>query len=183
MRLFVLLGLASVVWACTQSEQSVRAEPSVSDEVVIVSPAVPGALAIVTDRGQLKVVEDTHYVDGGFSVDGRLYVGSEATSRERYKQHSAEDRLKIASDGNLLFDGQAVQLPRNARVREIYKAVVWAGWVIILARTSESDSTANMKPPFFANELVAFKQDRTKAMIRWLAAFPGQEISILKPAR
>ena len=176
MRFLNWFVVATIAISCGNAGET---EPSITEEVVMVSPAVPGELVVV-DRGDHLEVVEPKYLDGAVQVDQMVYPLDEALSSKLHESHKAGSRLTVSDSGQLSFDGRAISLPKKAKVRQIWKAIVWRKWVIILARTSESDAIAKMEPPFLCNELVAFRVDGTKPMIRWLASFPGKHLSILR---
>jgi hypothetical protein len=177
MRFLHWFVIATIAISCGNAWET---QPSVREEVVMVSPAVPGDLVVV-DRGDHLEVLEPKYLDGAVQVDQTAYPLDEALSSKLYESYKAGSRLTVSEGGQLCFDGRVINLPKKAKVRQIWKAIVWRRWVIVLARTSESDAIANLEPPFLCNELVAFRVDGTKPMIRWLASFPGKRLSILRP--
>jgi hypothetical protein len=112
-----------------------------------------------------------------YMIDGLMYPLNWNGVRERRRKLDVRPRLAIKADG-LYFDGRSVEMPRNMKMRNIWDAVLWNGWVLCLGRTSNTDREANDKPPFFASELVAFNAADRRATVRYLSFNPPSETAI-----
>jgi hypothetical protein len=83
---------------------------------------------------------------------------------------TVKSRLSI-KDEKLYFDKKQINLQNGLKMREIWEAISWHGWIISLGRTSASDMQANLRPPFLSNELITFQAESNTAQVRWLSAF------------
>jgi hypothetical protein len=148
-----------------------------SEEKVFLD-GIPGTVVVDIHEGELRIRKAEYSPDGKtYMMDDSLYPIDWNVVRENRKRLDVRPRLLVKSD-LLHFDGQTVELPRGVKMREVWAAVLWNGWVLCLGRTSNTDKQANDKPPFFASELIAFRPVDRKATVHYLTFHPPGDSTI-----
>jgi hypothetical protein len=148
-----------------------------SEEKVFLD-GIPGTIVVDTQQGELRIRKAEYGLDGNtYMMDGRLYPIDWGEVRENARKFDVKRRLSLKS-ALLYFDDKAVALPQEVKMREVWAAVLWNGWVLCLGRTSNTDKEANDTPPFFASELVAFRPLDRKATVRYLTFSPPGKTTI-----
>lgn len=142
-------------------------------QAVFVQPAVPGPMSIEIVDGNLEIEKAAVEV-GAFRIGGRVFPLDWNIAARNLADASVKSRLEIKSD-SLYFDGKQINLPNKAKIRALWEAVEWKGWVICLGRTSVTDKEADMRPPFLSNELITFKVVGQEAQVQTLAPQPPSE--------
>jgi len=120
--------------------------------------------------------------EASYLVDGGRYYVDENVIDANYKNHEIGQALTIKDD-KMLYDGIPVSFPYGVKMRNVWQAVLWNGWVICLGRTSRTDDSAKLRPPFFATELITFSVQERVARVRWIMFSPpsGTRLFILDP--
>ena len=122
------------------------------------------------EGGHIQFRRATPIEGGGFLVDHKKFYPDQKVVESRYREHQIVDRLLI-KEGALYLEGRPVRLPPDVKIRTIYQAILWRGWVICLCRTSLSDSLLSLRPPFVATELITFSTSDMAAKVKWLSSF------------
>jgi hypothetical protein len=176
--IYVVLGAFTPNAGCGKSNGfASHAVAAGADEKVFLA-SVDGSLVVDVNHGELRIRKVEWAPDGStYMIDGKVFPLDWTAVREKMTKLSVKDRLAVKSEG-LHFDGRAVDLPRGVKMRSIWEAVLWNGWVLCLGRTSNTDKEANDRPPFFASELVAFKSAKPQALVRYLTFSPASETAI-----
>lgn len=122
------------------------------------------------------------YGPTSYLVDGMRYHLDENMIEANYKNHEIRQALTI-KDESLFYEGAPVTLPPKVKMRNLWQAVLWEGWVICLGRTSKTDASAQLKPPFFATELITFRVRQRVAKVMYINFNPpsGTRLFILDP--
>jgi hypothetical protein len=132
---------------------------------------------IEIENGQISIKKtgDPELKYNAYSCGNRIFPMSWDVSLRHLREMTVKSRLSIKQD-SLYFDGKQINLEKGLKMREIWDAISWHGWIICLGRTSASDMQANLRPPFLSNELITFKAESNTAQVRWLSAFaPADE--------
>jgi len=111
-------------------------------------------------------------------VDGLKFYPDWKQIESRYKEHQAVDRIKVKDD-ELYFNEQPVQFAQDVKMRLVYQAILWNGWVICLGRTSNTDREAALRPPFLEVELITFSPSERIAHVKWLSAFAPTDTRLI----
>jgi hypothetical protein len=157
---------------------TVLSAPAAGAEEKVFLASVDGQLVVDINHGDLRIRKAEWAPDGNtYMVDGRIYPLNWNAVQENRKKLDVKRRLGIKLE-RLHFDGKTVNLPRGVKMRIVWQAVLWNGWVLCLGRTSNTDKQANDTPPFFASELVAFKPGELQAIVRYLTFSPPFETAI-----
>jgi hypothetical protein len=143
-------------------------------QVVIIND---GFRYIEIENGQisLKKTGDTGFKNNVYLCGSRVFPMSWDVTLRHLHEMTAKSRLSI-KDEKLYFDKKQINLQNGLKMREIWEAISWHGWIICLGRTSATDEAANMRPPFVSNELLTFRIDQNNAHVCTLSAFaPADE--------
>jgi hypothetical protein len=121
-------------------------------------------------EGQLRLRKPIFLKGHGYRVDGLKFYPDWKQVESRYREYQVVDHLNV-KDNVLYFNDQPVQLPQDVKMRQVYQAIFWNGWVICLGRTSNTDREAALRPPFVETELITFSASERVAHVKWLSAF------------
>ena len=166
--------LMHFVLCCNKYPESKRQLSADDQKVFTDMGGVGHELVFDLYEGQLRIRPTRRAPEGkyGFLVDGTTYIVDRKVVDENYKNLRIENHL-IIKDGALFFDGHSVVLPNGVKMRAVWQAILWNGWVICIGRTSKSDESAKLTPPFFASELIVFEREhRLVDEIRYLTFNP-----------
>lgn len=177
----------SVTGAALSATPSTRSSPE--DESVFIGLSTEQFMPkIDVDRGELRIRNVAAQLEdrSGYSADGRVYPLDFAAQRARYSALAVDKRIDVRN-GELWFDGKRVALPPHVAIRNVWRAILWKGWVIAIGRTSKADNEATARPPFIAAELLTFSANALKLDVRFLVPqAPSDDnlrIEVLTPAR
>jgi hypothetical protein len=186
---FVCFGLSFLLFPCgivAFSYQATSARPT-EGQVVFADLGFPDAEVVMDVHQDQLRIRDAVPLPASAScyLEDRLkYCKDLQEIESNYKEHEVVSSLSI-QDGALRYAGAPVSLPSGVKMRLIWQAVLWKGWVICLGRTSNTDKPANMIPPFFATELISFSVSKKMANVRYLSFNPPGDIKlyILNPRK
>lgn len=155
-----------------------RKPPSSRQKVFTDWGGVGKELVIDVYKGRLRLRRPTMlYTSSGYLVDGLKYYKDRQKIEANYQKYEARNRLRI-QDGTLYYDQAAVTLPSGVQMRDVWQAMSWEGWIICLGRTSKTDKETQLRPPFFAAELITFSIKDRVAQITYLNYQPPPDIRL-----
>lgn len=135
-------------------------------------------LVVDTVNGQLRIRKAKVLTSPfRYEVDGLIFKDDQRSIVQNYNQHKSENKLAV-KNGELNYEGSLVSLPDGVLMRNVWQAVLWNDWIICLGRTSNTDKEAQLKPPFFATELITFSVKDRKADVRYLSFNAPSDIRI-----
>jgi len=112
-----------------------------------------------------------------YRVDGLEFVPDKTVIDARYKENEITSKL-TADGGALFYHRRPVILPQGVEMRKVWQAVLWKGWIICLGRTSKTGKEAQLKPPFFATELITFSATERIAAVQYVSFEPPADIRL-----
>lgn len=180
---FVLLLL--VLSSSFPIARASRKQSQSSQKVFVDWGGVGHELAIDTLNGRLRIRKPkVLYSPTRYRLDGFEFSLDQKVIEANYRDREVKDKLNIKK-GELFYDGVSVTLPAGVQMRNVWQAILWDGWVICLGRTSRTDRQAELRPPFFATELMTFRAKERIARVRYLVFDPpsGIRLYILNSTR
>ena len=139
----------------------------IDQKIFIQAAGDPLVIDINHDTLRIRPVEFAK--DGAYVVDQCKFYRDWNLIEKCFNQLKLkEDRLLI-KNGSLYLDKKLVSLPGSIKMRNVWQAVVWNEWVIILGRTSETDKIVTDIPPIVSSELITFNLRAMKASVRYIS--------------
>lgn len=81
------------------------------------------------------------------------------------QKYYVSDNIALKS-GKLFYSGKEIILPKGVTVRTYYKiAIEWHDHIIVLVRTSNTDSFVKYSPPTYATEIILFNPKDMQAEV------------------
>jgi hypothetical protein len=151
---------------------------------IVIDGGVGHELLINFSKDKLNILTPKRInTNNGFIINGCKYYINWNIIDKNYSQYNIENKLNILSE-KLFFENQIIKFPPKVKIRDVWQAVQWSNWVLILGRTSKSDEIANLKPSFLATEFFFFNiSNRKVEYIKFIDSYTpsGNRIWILDP--
>lgn len=176
---YILVGGLLLLALLLVSSSLAQKSRSVCTEIVLTDwGGVGNEIEMEVSKGRLQIKKPrVVHLPGAYTIAGRRFLIDPKTVETNYNSHRVEGKLQI-KNGTLYYDGASVALPRDVRIRNVWQAILWKGWVICLGRTSRTDKEAQMTPPFFATELITFSIADKAAEVRYLSFQPPPDVRL-----
>ena len=152
------------------------------DEIVFIRGNKEYVFYLNKNKVTLKEFKPPYY---SIVINKKMYHGDDYDAGKiGYKKYEINKNISINGD-HLFYKRRIVKLPSNIQIRVLWnQAILWNKKVIILGRTSKTDSTANLIPPFYATELIYFDEKDLIANVVWVDFKPPDDYSgmlVLQP--